>query len=132
MPSVSDLHSDSPLNFICVGCLYLGSSEDLNRARMFTVVAIVRFCCHSEVFRFHDPRSIHNPSSHMRSCFQPHSSPWSSASSDLRRTGVTAVLQLSPEFTDIPRRHCPSLGLVVTLRWMSMQLFNCFGSLQSL
>ena len=102
MPPFSDLRSDSPLNFVCFACSYLGSSEDLNRARMFPVVAIVRFYCHSEVFGFHDPRSVHNPSSHTRSCFQPHSSPRFSTPTDLRRTGVTAVIKLSLEPT---QRH---------------------------
>ncbi len=90
MPPLSDLRSDSPLNFICVACSYLGSSEHLSRARM-------RFCCHSEVFGFPDARSIHHASSHTRSCLLPHSSPWLSASSDLRHTGVTAVIKLSLE-----------------------------------
>ena len=75
MPQISDLRSDSPLNLICVASSYVGSSEHLSRARMFTVVAIVRFCYRSEVFGFDDPRSIHNPSSHPCNCFQRHSSP---------------------------------------------------------
>jgi hypothetical protein len=102
MPPISDLRSDSPLNFTCVGCSYLGSSECLIRARMFTAVAVVKFCCYSEVFGFHDAGSVHHASSHTRSCFQAHRSPWFLASSDLRRTGVTAVIKLSLEPT---QRH---------------------------
>jgi hypothetical protein len=102
MPPLSDFRSDSPLNFICVACWCLGSSEDLNRVRIFTVAAVVRFCCHRGVRGFHDPRSVHHASSHTRSCLQPHSCPWFSASSDLRNTGVTAVIKLSLEPT---QRH---------------------------
>lgn len=96
MPSISDLRSDSPLTFICIVRSYLGSSEHPNRGCVFTVVAIVRFCCHSEVFGFHDPSSIHKPSSHTRDCSQPYSSPCFSASSNLRCAGVIAILKLSP------------------------------------
>lgn len=101
MPPLSDFRSDSPLNFICVACSYLGSSEYLDRARMLMVVGIVRFCYHRDVFSFHDPRSIHKPSSHTRSCFQPDSSRWLSTPSKLRRTGVTAI-KLSLE---LPQRY---------------------------
>jgi hypothetical protein len=93
--AISDFRSDSPLNFICIVRSDLGSSEHRNRGCVFTVVAIVRFCCHSEVFGFHDPSSIHKPSSHTRDCSQPYSSPWFSASSNLRCAGVIAILKLS-------------------------------------
>ena len=102
MLPVSDLRSDSPLNFICIVRSYLGPSEHPNRGCLFTVVAIVRFCCLREVFGLHDPTSIHKPSSHTRDCSQPYSCPWFSASRDLRRTGVTAVLKSSLEPT---QRH---------------------------
>jgi hypothetical protein len=102
MPPISDLRSDSPLIFICVAGSDLGASEHPNRGWVFRVVAIVRFCCHSEVFWFHDPWSIHNPLSYTRSCLQRHRSPYVSASSDLRRTGVTAAIKLSLEPT---QRH---------------------------
>ena len=108
MPSISDLRSDSPLNFICIVRSYLGSSAHPNRGCVFPVVAIVRFCCHSDVFGFHDPSSIHNPSSHTRSCFQPHSSPCFSASSDLRCAGVIAILKLSPWPTERHSLSAPS------------------------
>jgi hypothetical protein len=105
MLSISDLRSDSPSNFIRVGGSCLGSSEGLNRAGTFRLVAIVRFCWHSEVFGFHDLNSIHKPSSHTRDCSQPYSSPCFSASSDLQGTGVTAVLKSLLEPT---QRDCLS------------------------
>ena len=132
MAAISDFRSDSPLNLICVGWVYLSAFEDLNLGVVFRVVRIEKFWCHGDTSGFHGPRSIQNPSSQTRNCFRRNSSQWFSASSGLRYAGVTAVLQLSPEFTDIPRRHCPSLGLVVNLCWISMQLINCFGSLQPL
>jgi hypothetical protein len=126
--AISDFRSDSPLHLICVGWVYLSSFEVLNLGLVFRVVRIEKFWCHDDASGVHGPRSVQNPSSQTRNCFRRHSSQWFSASIGLRYAGVTAVLQLSPEFTDIPRRHCPSLGLVVTLWWVSMQLLNCFGS----
>jgi len=114
--AISDFRSDSPLHLICVGCCYLGSSEHFNRARLFTVVVVVRFCCHHDVRGFHDRSHIHTPSSHTRSCFRPYSSPRFSASSDLRCAVVIAILSYRHgQPKDISCRHSPSAGLVLNL-----------------
>ena len=102
MPPVTDLRSDSPLNFTCIVRSYLGSSEHPNRSCVFTVVAVVWFCCHRDVRGLHAPTSIRKPSSHTRSCFEPHRSPCFSASSDLRCEGVIVVIKLSLQPT---QRH---------------------------
>jgi hypothetical protein len=115
MPPINDFRSDSPLHLICVGWVYLSSFEDLNLGAVFRVVRIEKFCRDGDASGSHDPRSVQTPSSQTRNCFRRHSSQWFSASIGLRYAGVTAVLQLSPEFTVISRRHCPSLGLVVIL-----------------
>jgi len=115
VPAISDFPSDSPLPLISVGWVCLSSFEDLNLGLVFRVVRIEKLCCDGDASGFHDPRSVENPSSQTRNCFRRHSSQWFSASISLRYAGVTAVLQLSPEFIVISRRHCPSLGLVVIL-----------------
>jgi hypothetical protein len=130
--AISDLRSDSPLNLISVGWVCLSAFEDLNSGLVFRVVRIEKFWRHGDTSGFHGPRSVENPSSQTRNCFRRNSSQWFSASIGLRYAGVTTVLQLSPEFTDISRRHRASLGLVVILLWISIQLLNCFGSLQPL
>ena len=127
MPPVSDLRSDSPLNFICVACSYLGSSEHLNRARMFTVVAIVRFCCHRDVFGFHDPSEYSQP-------FESHAQLLPAAQfpmvlgvkrSPVRRCNCSPKVIAMSQLKDIPCRHCPSPGLGVNLVWISIKLRSC-------
>lgn len=97
MPPISDFRSDSPLNLASVEWSYLGWFDDLNFGRVLPVVTIERFCWHSDVREFQPPRSNQRPSSQTRNCFQPHSSQWFSASSDLWYAGVAVVLKLSLE-----------------------------------
>ena len=92
MPPISDFRSDSPLNLASVGWLYLGWFDDLNFGRLSPVATIERLCWHSDVRESRGPRSIQT-----RNCFQPRSSQWFSASSDLRCAGIPVVLELSLE-----------------------------------
>lgn len=92
MPPISDFRSDSPLYLASVGWLYLGWFDDLNFGSLLPLVTIERLCWHSDVPEFRGPRSIQT-----RNCFQPHSSQWFSASSDLWYAGVAVVLTLSLE-----------------------------------
>ena len=125
MPPISDFRSDSPLNLASVAWLYLGWFGDLNSGPVLPVVTIERLCWHSDVCECHSPRSIQRRSSQTRHCFQPHSSPWFSASSDLRRAGVTVVLTLSLEpVVDLNRVAQLLRKSAATLSTLSVEIPN--------